>query len=171
MRGNMFFAIKGCPKFVHLAMSRAGKGGNMFFAINGCPKGQGHAPPETWGQAVASRFWRPNATDTLKGGHQTAAVDFETCFRKCERLFGVHPLGCQLRFCKSHETAHVLGSYLVKAAVDFETCFRQCERLFDVHPLGCQLHFCKSHETAHVLGSYLVNGDFGQLRGEVERSR
>jgi hypothetical protein len=127
----MFFAINGCPKFVHLAMSHAGKGGNIFFAINGCPKGQGHAPPETWetwGRAVASRFWRPNPTDTLKGGHQTAAVEFETCFRKCERLFGVHPL-------------------------------------------GCQLHFCKSHETAHVLGSYLVNGDFGQLRGEDERSR
>jgi hypothetical protein len=30
----------------------------------------------------------------LKGGRRAAVANLEKCFRKCEPLFGVHPLGC-----------------------------------------------------------------------------
>jgi hypothetical protein len=44
---------------------------------------------------VAGEVTRRLIGNTLKGGHRTAAAEFERAAPQCESLFGVHPLGCQ----------------------------------------------------------------------------
>jgi hypothetical protein len=52
-------------------------------------------------------------TDTLKGGHRTAARISESASRACQALFGVHPLGC----LSSLEGREALTGFCIQCSV------------------------------------------------------
>jgi hypothetical protein len=116
-----------------------------------------------------------------EGGHRAAAGKLKGAFRKCELVFGVHPLGCP--FLRSSRSSHFPKAPLdlakrcsvstpFRVSVPWkltklsfsESASRACQALFGVQPFRVSVPrpflSCNRRSAPAVLGSYAFMGQW-----------